>query len=77
MAGDMVGEERDHRASVVAQARSLSSGTLATLTGKSLYSEIDPIYAEFVDFCEEVQNHHRSWQSAWHAYARSKGYAVK
>lgn len=54
--------------SIDKQARALSSGTLAGLTGFRTYSEIDPIQAEFVEFCEENINRYSSWAEAWKHY---------
>ena len=59
------------------QARGISSGTLASLTGYCKYSEIDPIHAEFIEFCEENQNKYRNWILAWQAYAEIKQFPRK
>ena len=53
---------------VTQQARYLSSGTLATLTGLSKYSDLNLVYVDFVEFCEENESHFNNWQSAWREY---------
>jgi len=50
------------------QARLLSSGTMGTLTGKSKYAELDPVQADFVEFCEENRAHYATWQAAWNDF---------
>ena len=67
-------ESRDHRETLVQQARSLSSGTLSYLCGSTSYSEVDRVQAEFVEFCEENCNRYRAWPPAWNDYAKIKGY---
>lgn len=62
------------------QARRLSSGTLATLTGKTLYTEIDEIRLEFIEFCEENSDKFKTWQPAWWSFIAAKapgGYEIK
>lgn len=50
------------------QARLLSSGTIGSMTGKHLYSEIEKIQADFTDFCEENENVYKIWQEAWKVF---------
>lgn len=51
--------------SLTQQARSLSSGTLATLTGENTYSQIETIQNDFTEFCEENSRYYGTWQEAW------------
>lgn len=53
---------------LVQQARALSSGTLASLTGYTRYDEVDPVYADFIDFCEENVNRFHTWVEAWNEF---------
>lgn len=46
---------------------SLSSGTMASLTGKTKYSEIDEALAEFLGFAVNSETKFNSWQEAWNA----------
>lgn len=64
----------DHRETVTKQARCLSSGTLSYLCGSTLYSVVDQVRADFIDFCIECEAHFETWQQAWKAYAKVKGY---
>lgn len=50
---------------VAVQARQLSSGTIATLTGEKLYTIIDEIRQLFVEFCETLPYPCDKWQDAW------------
>ncbi len=56
------------RETVTEMARGLSSGTLASLTGLNRYDEVDPIRAEFIEFCEENQIRYETWQPAWNEF---------
>ena len=54
------------------EAATLSSGTIATLTGERDYTILDTIQAEFVKFCEKMEGiPFESWQHAWKAFAMS------
>ena len=70
-------ESQDHRETLVQQARGLASGTLAGLCGSNLYSVVDQVQADFVEFCEENSNQYRTWQSAWTEYAKLKKFINK
>lgn len=48
---------------LIEQARRLSSGTVATLTGEKRYTDIDRIRADFVTFCAGRKD--EKWQDAW------------
>ena len=61
------------RCDLVTQARLLSGGTIASLTGKRRYDEIDPIHAEFEEFCEENKSRFETWTEAWREYQKAKG----
>ncbi len=52
------------------QARCLSSGTMASLTGKYRYDEIEPIQVDFIEFCEENSARYSTWQSAWNDFRK-------
>ena len=60
---------------VLEQARWLSSGTLSYLCGSTLYSVVDEVRADFIDYCLECGQHYQTWQQAWNDYAKLKGYA--
>jgi hypothetical protein len=49
-------------------AASLSSGTLATLTGRRTYAELDVIQAEFIAFVERHPGQYETWATAWRAF---------
>jgi hypothetical protein len=57
---------------LVNEARTLSSGTLATLTGERRYAALEVIQQEFVEFCEENANRYEHWQAAWKDYRLAK-----
>jgi len=67
-------DKDDHREDVVKQARCLSAGTLSYLCGSTLYTVVDQVRNDFVEYCEETQAHYQSWQAAWNDYAGLKGY---
>jgi len=52
---------------IIKDCRQLSSGTMATLTGKTKYAEIDIIRADFVSFVEMKgpKMNWECWQDAW------------
>jgi len=58
------------------QARGLSSGTLSYLCGSTLYSVVDTVRVDFIDFCVECNGRFETWQQAWRAYAQVRGYRV-
>lgn len=55
---------------LVRECASLASGTLATLTGRRLYSELDDIHARFIEFIQThaPENTWRTWQDAWESF---------
>lgn len=55
------------------QARRLSSGTIATLTKLRRYSDIDRVRAQFVTFCDILENPPKIWQDAWALFVASNG----
>ncbi len=65
---------------VGSQARSLASGTLATLTGLSRYDQIDPVRAAFIRFVDEAEDRtpgtYRAWPDAWLAFKSSPAYPL-
>jgi hypothetical protein len=58
---------------LVNQAITLTSGTIATLTGLFRYDDIEKVQDEFVEFCEETSIRFTTWQQAWIAYKLIKG----
>ena len=50
------------------QARTLSSGTIASITGQTRYDVIDRIQADFITFCERFGDRYAVWQEAWSVY---------
>ena len=55
---------------VVYQARTISSGTIATCTGFSLYTQVDAVRFCFMEFCEENESQYGTWGTAWNAFIR-------
>lgn len=53
-------------------AIALSSGKLATLTGKRTYAELEAIQAEFIAFVEQHPGQYETWVNAWQDF-REKG----
>ena len=58
-------------APVLEQARGLSSGTLATLTNRKKYDEIDTIHADFIEHVEKYCQGFDRWPGAWDNYRDS------
>jgi len=46
-------------------ARSISDGTLAKLTGLARYDQVEPIQQAFVAFCDEHPQDFETWTAAW------------
>jgi hypothetical protein len=57
---------------ILRDAASISSGTLAGLTGKRSFAELERIQAEFVAFVEQHPGQYETWIHAWRAF-REKG----
>lgn len=55
------------------QARRLSSGTVSVLTNLRRYSDIDIVRAEFVKFCDSLENPPEKWQHAWDLFVLDHG----
>ncbi len=55
----------EHTDTITRDAANISSGTLAGLTGKRLYAELDIIQAEFVAFVEQCPGQYENWIAAW------------
>ena len=53
---------------VAEQARTLSSGTIASITGQTKYDVIDKVQADFTSFCERFGDRYTVWQEAWSVY---------
>lgn len=56
------------RETVFEQARSLSSGTLGSLSHQTRYDVIDRVQWDFMDFCSEFGDRYEVWQDAWNIY---------
>lgn len=50
---------------VAIDARQLSSGTIATLTGIRRYDQIDQIRYAFMQFVERAERTYETWEDAW------------
>ena len=48
----------------------ISSGTIATLTGKTKYVETDAIQLEFLTFVQNSIKTFDNWQEAWHSFIK-------
>lgn len=57
-------------ARVLDDCRNLSSGTLATLTGRRDYADLDVIHDDFVRYVQALgpRNHWSTWVEAWRAF---------
>ncbi len=55
---------------LVFDARTLSDGTLATLTGLNRYDQLGAIQLAFVQFCQAHPEFVR-WQDAWQEFAKT------
>ena len=53
------------------EARTLSSGTMAHLTGYATYDAIDTVQAAFAAWCER-HPHYTTWQAAWTVFQASR-----
>ena len=58
---------------IIEIAVSLSSGTLAALTGLRRYDELDKVRAAFVEFCAANTGKFTTWGKAWNAF-KSAGF---
>lgn len=61
---------------LVEQARTLSSGTIASLIGRKEYDLIDEVRERFARHCERMVrlgffDEHEKWQNAWRSYVTS------
>ena len=64
------GGVRNHNANIVRTIRTLSSGTMATLTGKKKYKELDiqrDMFARYVQFSPKK---YETWKDAWDDWNR-------
>ena len=75
------GQERKalrRKENVAKDAIGLSSGTIATLTGENQYVVVEQIQASFYGWCmgthSEYPNGFDTWQEAWAAFAKEKGW---
>ena len=53
-------------------ARILSSGTIANLTGLRQYDDIDQVQARFVQFTIDHPADYETWQDAWADFWREE-----
>ncbi len=60
----------DDNKRVVSDAKSLSSGTIATLTGLERYDQLDAVQAQFVVYCQQHVTF-VTWQNAWEQFAKN------
>lgn len=62
-------EERNRRKeTVLEQARTLSSGTIASISGQTQYAVIDRVQQNFMAFCIQFGSRYTTWQEAWSVY---------
>lgn len=66
--------EHYHPVDLATQARLLSSGTLATLTGFSEYEKLDLIQTLFIDYCLANLAEFSTWQAAWSRFIERSEY---
>ena len=57
----------DHE-TVMHDAINLSDGTLATLTGRRSFAELEQIQAAFVAFVERHPGQYETWIKAWRVF---------
>jgi hypothetical protein len=67
-------ERERYQDSALDQARTLSSGTIASLTGLDRYKDIDAMRRLFVDWIadENPPNAFTCWQDAWDAFTEKE-----
>jgi len=53
---------------VIMQAQTLSSGTMAVLTGFHKYDILDKIRWNFVEYVVNSMNEYKNWQEAWNSF---------
>ena len=56
---------------VAEQARTLSSGTIASIAHETRYQAIDMIQWGFVQYCERYPDRYTVWQEAWSDYVQT------
>lgn len=57
---------------ILSDARSLSSGTIATITGNKKYEDIDKTQGQFVNFIQKSDKKYNNWQEAWKDFDSQK-----
>ena len=57
---------------IAIDAATLSSGTLAGLTGLREYADIERVQGDFVEFAQSKVGQFRTWQEAWRAFELKK-----
>lgn len=60
--------QRNGEDTLIHQAATLSSGTIASVSGLTHYTVIDEVQRRFVGFCED-HPHFARWQDAWTEFA--------
>ena len=53
---------------VLESIRTLSGGTISTLTGLSTYTQTEEVQADWLEWVKEIDCPFEDWQSAWDAY---------
>jgi len=61
-------DEGQFMGSIVSDARALSSGTMASLTGKQKHDEIQKIQNDFVKFASQNKTKYKNWHDAWRVF---------
>lgn len=67
-------ERERYQDSALDQARTLASGTIASLTGPDRYEDIDEVRERFVAFIadENPPDAFECWQDAWDAFTEKE-----
>ena len=67
------------RQKVLGQVATLSSGTMATLTGLERYDDIDRAQGQFTEFVQDhpTPEQFENWQDAWAAFAETGEFATQ
>jgi len=61
-------DEGQFTGSIASDARGLSSGTIASLTGKQKHDEIQKIQNDFVKFASQNKTKYKNWHDAWRVF---------
>ena len=69
-----VADATDEKTDIVRDILGLSSGTMATLSGKKDYASIEEVQNQFANFAQKMQpqRNWRNWVDAWQEFWQSE-----